>query len=89
MKKQRLVVGISGSSGAILGIRLLEVLKHTPIETHLIVTPSARLTIEQETRWSLNDVLALANEHHSHKDLAAPVAQDLLTRLEWWSFPAR
>lgn len=74
MNKQRLVVGISGSSGAILGIRLLEALKPTPVETHLIITPSARLTIEQETHWAVNDVLTLADAHYSPHDLAAPIA---------------
>jgi flavin prenyltransferase len=74
MKKQRLVVGISGSSGAILGIRLLEALRQTPIETHLIVTTAARLTIEQETGWKTADVLALASAHYSHRDMAAAIA---------------
>jgi 4-hydroxy-3-polyprenylbenzoate decarboxylase len=74
MKKQRLVVGISGSSGAILGIRLLEALRGTPIETHLVISSSARLTIEQETNWKIADVLALASANYSHRDLAAPIA---------------
>ena len=74
MKKQRLVVGISGSSGAILGIRLLEALKSAPIETHLIVTPSARLTIEQETAWKVSDVLALADANYKPNDISAVIA---------------
>lgn len=74
MKKQRLVVGISGSSGAILGIRLLEALQSIPIDTHLIITPSARLTIEQETNWSVPQVLALSNAHYNPHDLTAPIA---------------
>lgn len=74
MRKQRLVVGISGSSGAILGIRLLEALKPAPIETHLIITPSARLTIEQETDWKVADVLALATAHYRPNDISAPLA---------------
>jgi 4-hydroxy-3-polyprenylbenzoate decarboxylase len=74
MNPQRLVVGISGSSGAALGIRLLELLRPTPIETHLVVTPSARLTIAAETSWTAADVLALADVHYSSDDLAAPIA---------------
>lgn len=74
MDQQRLVVGISGSSGAILGIRLLQVLHDSPIETHLVVTPSARLTIEQETHWKVPDVLALARASYRPDDLAAPIA---------------
>lgn len=74
MKTQRLVVGISGSSGAILGIRLLEALKSTSIETHLVITPSAHITIEQETSWKIGAVQALATHLHSHKDLGASIA---------------
>ena len=58
MTRERLIVGISGGSGAVLGIRLLQALLKTQIETHLIVTPSARLTIQQETDWKVEDVLA-------------------------------
>lgn len=74
MKTRRLVVGISGSSGAILGIRLLEVLRSSEIETHLVITPAARLTIEQETDYSVSEVLGLANTYYSHEDIAAPIA---------------
>ena len=74
MNKQRLVVGISGSSGAVLGIRLLEALQPTQIETHLIISPAARLTIEQETNWKVDDVLALADSHYSVRDIGAAVA---------------
>jgi flavin prenyltransferase len=74
MSTQRLVVGISGGSGAILGIRLLQVLRDTPIETHLVMTSAARLTIEQETDWKPSDVLALADRHYSHRDIAASIA---------------
>lgn len=74
MDKQRLVVGISGSSGAILGIRLLAALRESPIETHLVVTPAARLTIQQETRWTVPEVLSLAAVNYDPDDLAAPIA---------------
>lgn len=72
--KKRLVVAISGGSGAILGIRLLQALRGGEIETHLIVTPSARLTIEQETAYRLPDVLALADYHYNPRDIAAALA---------------
>lgn len=74
MKKQRLVVGITGSSGAVLGIRLLEALHNAPVETHLIVSPAARLTIEQETTWQVEDVLRLADFHYAPGDLGAAIA---------------
>lgn len=71
---KRLVVGISGSSGAILGIRLLQALHGSEIETHLIVTPSARLTIEQETGYAVTDVLDLAYQHYASRDIGAAIA---------------
>jgi 4-hydroxy-3-polyprenylbenzoate decarboxylase len=74
MSKQRLVVGISGSSGAVLGIRLLQALRATPVEAHLVVTPSARLTIQHETQWSVEDVQNLARVYYDPQDLAAPIA---------------
>jgi|SRR5450759_1605305 flavin prenyltransferase len=74
MKTKRLVVGISGSSGAILGIRLLEMLRPTDIETHLVVTPSARLTIPLETDWKVDDVLALADHVYRQQDIGAAIA---------------
>ena len=74
MKTKRLVVGISGSSGAILGIRLLEMLRPTEIETHLVVTRSARLTIPQETDWKVDDVLALADYVYRQQDIGAAIA---------------
>jgi flavin prenyltransferase len=74
MKTQRLVVGISGSSGAVLGIRLLEVLRNASVETHLVVTQAARVTIEQETRWKAADVLNLADAHYDPLDLGSAIA---------------
>ncbi len=72
--KPRLVIGITGASGAILGIRILEVLKPMPIETHLVVTESARLTIAAETDWKLTDVLSLADVTYNIGDVGASIA---------------
>jgi flavin prenyltransferase len=80
-QKDRLIVGISGSSGAALGIRLLEILRPTPIETHLIITPAARLTIQQETNWKVEDVAALADVVYKTADVgAAPASGSFSTR---------
>jgi 4-hydroxy-3-polyprenylbenzoate decarboxylase len=68
---KRLIVGISGASGAIYGVRLLELLRGTEIETHLIVSRSARTTLAAETSWKLADVEALADVVHSNQDLGA------------------
>jgi len=71
----RLIVGISGSSGVIYGIRMLEMLKSMPdIETHLIISSGARLNIALETGWAVKEVEALATVVHSDKDLAASVS---------------
>lgn len=70
----RLVVGLTGASGAILGIRLLEVLKPTPIETHLVISDSAPLTILQETGWQVEDVLSLADFSYDFHDVGASIA---------------
>ncbi len=72
--KKRLVVAISGSSGVILGIRLLEALKDIDVETHLVLTAAARLTIEQETGWRPEDVLALADFQYNPRDIGAAIA---------------
>ena len=70
----RLVVGITGASGVILGIRLLEVLRPAPIETHLIVSPAARVTIAQETDWKVSDVQALASVAYNPGDIGSALA---------------
>lgn len=72
---RRLIIGMSGASGLIYGIRMLEILQHEPsIATHLVMTPSARLNISLETDWDADKVMALADEVHSVKDLAASIA---------------
>jgi 4-hydroxy-3-polyprenylbenzoate decarboxylase len=71
----RLVVGISGSTGAIYGVRLLEVLRNSPeIETHLVVSPSAQQTIEYETGWRVGDVLDMASVVYEHRDVGAAIS---------------
>lgn len=75
MKRQRLVVGMSGASGQILGIRLLEVLRQVPdVETHLVMSPAARATITQETNWHPQDVSALADVVYRPGDIGAAIA---------------
>ena len=72
---KKIIIGMSGASGLIYGIRLLEVLKTDPVvETHLVMTSSARLNIALETDWQPDAVIALADQVHSVKDLAASIA---------------
>jgi 4-hydroxy-3-polyprenylbenzoate decarboxylase len=73
-KPSRLIVGISGASGAIFGIRLLEVLKTTRFETHLVLSDTARLTIVQETDWQVNTVFSLAHVCYDFHDVSASIA---------------
>ena len=71
----RLVVGMSGASGAVLGIRLLEVLAGIDsVETHLVVSPAARITISDETERSLKEVEALADVVYNPQDVGAAIA---------------
>lgn len=72
--QRRLVVGISGASGAILAIRALEVLRAKNIETHLVISPAAKITIAQETDWKISDVAALADVVYQHQDISAAIA---------------
>lgn len=71
----RLVVGISGASGAIYGIRLLQVLSREPdVETHLVVSPAGRQTIQLETDWDPVDVERLATARYRFGDIAAAIS---------------
>jgi 4-hydroxy-3-polyprenylbenzoate decarboxylase len=72
---RRLVVGISGASGTIYGVRLLQVLQGLPgIETHLVMSPSAKLNVRIETDWTVRDVEALATCTHDARDIGASIA---------------
>lgn len=71
---RRLVVGISGASGVIYGVRLLEVLKELKIETHLIMSPAAKITITSETDYSPVAVEKMATKVHKFNDIAATVS---------------
>jgi flavin prenyltransferase len=72
---KRLIVGLTGSSGVIFGVRLLEVLKPIPdIETHLILSKGAELTLRLETEKSPADVKALAEVVHNPRNLAASIS---------------
>jgi len=71
----RLIIGISGASGAVYGIRALQVLRDIAgIETHLVLSPSAKRTILEETDWEVSAVEALADVVHSHRDIGASIA---------------
>lgn len=71
---RRLIVGMSGASGSIYGIRILQALQGTDVETHLVMTDSARLTLSAETDMSLREVEALASQVHNVKNIGATIS---------------
>ena len=72
--KKRLVVGISGASGVIYGVRMLGLLKETDYETHLIISDSGRRNIEIETDFKAGDVAAMADHVYEDRDVGAALA---------------
>jgi 4-hydroxy-3-polyprenylbenzoate decarboxylase len=70
----RIIVGISGASGAAYGIGCLKALKAAGVETHLIISKTAQITIAQETPFSPAEVIQMADVNHSPADLAASIA---------------
>src|SRR4051812_22961691 len=71
---RRLIVGMTGSTGAIFGIRFLEALKDSDVETHLIISKWAQRTIEHETNYSIEQVRSLASVVHSQGDMGATIS---------------
>jgi len=71
---KKIIVSITGASGAIYGIRLLEVLRECGVETHLIVSKSANLTIATETSFSIGDIKKLANYAYHPSDIGAKIS---------------
>ncbi|MFD1707858.1 UbiX family flavin prenyltransferase [Siminovitchia sediminis] len=69
-----MIVGITGGSGTIYGIRMLESLKSLGVETHLIMSKWGEKTLQVETSYSLNDVKLLADYHYFNDNLAAPIS---------------
>jgi flavin prenyltransferase len=71
---RRLIVGISGASGIIYGVRILQALQGTDIETHLVMSDSARITLAAETDFSIREVEAMAGEVHNAKNIGASIS---------------
>jgi 4-hydroxy-3-polyprenylbenzoate decarboxylase len=71
---KRLIVGISGATGAVYGIRLLEVLAKSNVETHLVITEAAQKTILMETDWTVEKVKSLAKVVYDIQDIGADIA---------------
>jgi 4-hydroxy-3-polyprenylbenzoate decarboxylase len=74
-RPQRIVIAITGATGAVYGVRLLQVLKETPnVETHLVVSDAAVLTLHQETGLQRKEVEALADVVHRQHNIGASIA---------------
>lgn len=73
-KRRRLIIGISGASGTVYGVRLLQVLHGSDIETHLVMTRSAEVTLAYETDLKVKDVQALADVVHPVADIGAAIS---------------
>ena len=71
---RRLIVGITGATGAIFGVRLLRALQDTEVETHLVASRWAQRTIEHETSYSFKDVRAMAKVYHEPGNMGASVS---------------
>jgi flavin prenyltransferase len=71
---RRLIVGISGASGVIYGARLLQLLRNTDIQTHLVMSKTAEVTFAHETRIKVAEVKTLANVSHAIDNMAAPIS---------------
>ena len=70
----RLVIGISGASGVIYGVKALELLAPLPVETHLLMSRSAELTVHHELDRSVEEIRALADQWHPVKNVGASIA---------------
>lgn len=71
---RRLIVGLTGATGAILGVRLLEALKDSEVESHLVISNWARRTIEHETPYTFKQVCELATVFHNSNNMAAEIS---------------
>ncbi|MGE3708961.1 MAG: UbiX family flavin prenyltransferase [Hyphomicrobiaceae bacterium] len=71
---RRLVVGISGASGIIYGIRMLEVLRKLDVETHLVMSKAAEMTLAYETEYKAKDIRDLATHSHPVGDIGASIS---------------
>jgi len=72
--RPRIIVGISGASGIVYGIEALKALRELDIETHLVVSKSALVTLSQETDMKPNELISLADHHYTNADIGAAIS---------------
>ena len=71
---RRLILGISGASGIVYGIRFLEIMDQMPIETHLVMSQSAEVTLPYESNYKLSEIKSKADIVHANKDIGASIS---------------
>ncbi len=71
---KRLIVGVSGASGAVYAVRTLQMLREMGVETHLVVSPAGRMTVNYETGMDYGALAALATHHYGAKDIGAAIS---------------
>jgi 4-hydroxy-3-polyprenylbenzoate decarboxylase len=71
---QSLIIAICGASGAIYGIKLLELLKELNIDSHLIISSAGKITITHETEYSVEEVISLAKHYYNNKDISCSIS---------------
>lgn len=74
MPRRKLIIGLTGASGIVYGLRLLETLRAQDVETHLVMSKAAEMTLAYETDLKTRDVRALADEYYAIGDVGAPCA---------------
>lgn len=72
--RKKIIVGISGASGIIYGVRLLRILRELDIESHLVMSKSAQVTLSHELDMSVADVKALADVNYTNTDIGAAIS---------------
>jgi len=71
---KKIIIGITGSTGSILGVRLLEVLSGTDVETHLVISKWGHQTLEHETNYSYEQVIAMSDIHYAPGEMGAAIS---------------
>ena len=79
-EKKRIIVGISGASGVVYGTRMLQLLREAGVETHLVMSKSAEMTMAYETDYKAEDIRAMADQFHSVKNVISHSKKYLVTR---------
>lgn len=85
--RPRLIIGVSGASGAVYAVRTLEILREMDVETHLVVSQAGRMTLNYETGMSYADLSALASHHYGAQDVGAPISSGSFRTLGMFVVP--